>query len=61
MLSVTNPNILDGQFQSSCRSIRAVSNLDRPNFVVCKLALVKVGTITLILDPLVRSIQRRCN
>jgi hypothetical protein len=53
MLSVTSP-ILDGQFQSSCQSIRAVPNLDRPNFVVCKLALVKAGTITLIFHTLTK-------
>ena len=40
MLSVTNPT-LDGQFQSMCQSIRALPNLDKPNLVVCKLALMK--------------------
>ena len=54
MLSATNPT-LDGQFQSMCQSIRAVPNLDKPNFVVCKLALMKAGTITLIFHTLTKS------
>jgi hypothetical protein len=53
MRSVTNPTLV-GQFRSMCQSIRSLPNFDKPNLVVCKLALMKAGTITLIFHTLTK-------
>jgi hypothetical protein len=53
MRSVTNPTLV-GQFRSMCQSVRALPNFDKPNLVVCKFALMKAGTITLIFHTLTK-------